>query len=119
MKKFILVPREYDLRSADDETWAIAVGRCQHGFGHCGSDGRCDAGGVCFVQAETLEDAIAELQHLKNELRKTQSQLASLQSKHSLIIYDLEEQRKRAVSINDRDRTFMFSRCIAILKKER
>ncbi|UYF76614.1 hypothetical protein LSO58_06995 [Acinetobacter ursingii] len=116
--KAIKIPCEHDLLSKDTNIWTDAVMRCKHGFGHCGGDGYCHAGGVCFVdQKLTREQAILEVDRLAHELYKAKLENDKLRNSASLLVSQLEIAKEQNLKQGNDQRVFALRFCIHEIKK--
>ncbi|MEQ1277326.1 hypothetical protein [Acinetobacter soli] len=116
--KAIKIPCEHDLLSKDTNTWANAVMRCKHGFGHCGSDGYCHAGGVCFVDQElTREQAILEVDRLAQELYSAKNENDKLRYAAQALINQLQFAKEQNLKQGNSQRVFALQFCILEIKK--
>lgn len=116
--KAIKIPCEHDLLSKDTNTWASAVMRCKHGFGHCGSDGYCHAGGVCFVDQElTREQAILEVDRLAQELYSAKNENDKLRYAAQALINQLQFAKEQNLKQGNSQRVFALQFCILEIKK--
>lgn len=116
--KDVKIPCEHDLLSKDTNIWADAVMRCKHGFGHCGGDGYCHAGGVCFVDQElTREQAILEVDRLTQELHNAKLENDKLKNSSQLLIKQLELAIEQNLKQSNDQRVFALKFCIHEIKK--
>ena len=116
--KDVKIPCEHDLLSKDTNIWADAVMRCKHGFGHCGGDGYCHAGGVCFVDQElTREQAILEVDRLTQELHNAKLENDKLKNSSQLLIKQLELAIEQNLKQSNDQRVFALRFCIHEIKK--
>jgi len=116
--KAIKIPCEHDLLSKDHDTWANAVMRCKHGFGHCGSDGYCHADGACFVdQKLTREQAILEVDRLAQELHNAKIDNDKLRNAANQLVTQLELAKEQNLKSGNDQRVFALKFCIHEIKK--
>ena len=116
--KAIKIPCEHDLLSKDTNIWTDAVMRCKHGFGHCGGDGYCHAGGACFVdQKLTREQAILEVDRLAQELYSAKLENDKLRSSSKSLINQLEFLKEQNKKHGNSQRMFALQFCIHEIKK--
>lgn len=113
------IPIESDLKSVNDETWAIAVMQCKTKDPYCGADGFCHSGGSCFVDQDmTLEQAMQEILHLRKELDETRSKHNKISALHLNLISRLESSKDIAMKEGKSERLFALRQCLSVLKRE-
>lgn len=112
------IPRESDLRSTVDKTWADAVTCCKGGAPHnCGADGWCEHGGSCFINRDmTLDQALQEITHMQKELDDARSKCNQVESKHLNLIARLKSEKSLAVKNGKSERVFAVSQCLRVLE---
>ena len=116
--KAIKIPCEHDLLSKNHDVWASAVMRCKHGFGDCGSDGYCHAGGSCFADQElTREQAILEVDRLAQELHNAKIENDKLRNAANQLVNQLELVKEQNVKNGNDQRVFALKFCIHEIKK--
>ena len=113
------IPIESDLKSVNDETWAIAVMQCKTKDPYCGADGFCHSGGSCFInQKMTLEQAFQEILHLRKELDEPRAKCNQVDALHLNLIARLERSKAMALKEGKSERLFALRQCLSVLKRE-
>lgn len=113
------IPKESDLRSVNDETWANAVMQCSYGYGFCGADGYCHAEGACFIDQEmTLEQAMQEILHLRKELDEARVKYNQIDSLHLSLVSSLNNEKSIAIKKGKSEKVFVIKQCLRFLDKK-
>ena len=111
------IPKESDLRSTVDDTWANAVMQCKGHNPYCGTDGYCHNGGSCFVNQDmTKEQALQEIMHMQKELDDARVKCNQMKSKHLSLISSLKAEKDVAVKKGKSERVFAIRQCLRVLE---
>lgn len=110
------IPKESDLRSTVDKTWAEAVMHCKGHNPYCGADGYCHSGGSCFIDQDmTRERALQEIMHMQKELDDARSKYSQIEAKHMSLISRLKAEKGLAVKGGKSERAFVIGQCLRVL----
>lgn len=110
------IPCESDLLSTNDQTFAEAMMKCRHAGAFCMQDGYCHFDGECFTDQElTREEAIAEIEHMREEIEDARVKYRQMEAKHLNLIARLNTEKDRAIKKGQSEKVFAFNRCLWIL----